>query len=88
MEEIMPRRDGTGNVGLGRGAGLGRGVGLGQGGVGLGRGQGVAGRPLGSEVCTCSNPKCGYEEAHNRGIPCVDRKCPKCGAKMVGEFCK
>ena len=81
MEVIMPRRDGTGNPGMGRGAGLGQGAGL-----GLGRGQGAAGRPLGSEICTCS--KCGYQEPHNRGIPCVKRKCPKCDAKMVGEFCK
>lgn len=73
----MPRRDGTGNVGAGRGQGFG---------PGLGRGRGAEGTPLGSEVCTCS--KCGYQEPHNRGIPCVERKCPKCGAKMTGEYCK
>jgi predicted Fe-Mo cluster-binding NifX family protein len=33
--------------------------------------------------CVC--PQCGYREAHERGVPCVERKCPKCGAVMTGE---
>ncbi|RLC37855.1 hypothetical protein DRH29_00355 [candidate division Kazan bacterium] len=71
----MPRRDGTGNMGQGFGRGLGR-----------GQGRGMAGRPLGSDVCTC--PKCGHKEPHNqRGVPCTQIKCPKCGTLMTGEFC-
>lgn len=79
----MPRLDRTGPAGQGpmTGRGLGRGV-------GKGRGQGgTTKRGLGgSEVCEC--PKCGHTEAHKRGIPCTEVKCPKCGALMVGKFCK
>lgn len=68
----MPRRDGTGNPG--RGAGVGRGAGR--------RGGG----PLGSMTCTC--PKCGHQIAHSqRGVPCNQTQCPKCGTLMTGEFC-
>jgi len=74
----MPGRDGTGNPVGGWGRGMGR---------GLGRGRGLAGRPLGSDFCYC--PKCGYKEPHTqRGIPCTQIKCPKCGATMTGEYCK
>lgn len=73
----MPRRDGTGNSGIGRGQGFS---------PGSGQGRGAANTPLGSDVCTC--PKCGHQEPHNRGIPCVDIKCPKCDTQMTGEFCK
>lgn len=33
--------------------------------------------------CIC--PKCDKRIPHNQGIPCMDEKCPKCGAKMVRE---
>ncbi len=56
----------------GRGAGMGRGMGRGRmGGFGLG--------PGGECVC----PKCGFRVPHQRGIPCFQHKCPKCGTPMV-----
>ncbi|MBN1617725.1 hypothetical protein JW887_00075 [Candidatus Dojkabacteria bacterium] len=42
-------------------------------------------RQGGTKFCTC--PKCGYKEAHTRGIPCTEKKCPKCGTMMNGIFC-
>jgi len=62
-----------------RGNGQGRGMGGGQ---GQGRGQGgnFAG-PGGSCVC----PSCGHKEPHTQGVPCMNKTCPKCGAKMVRE---
>lgn len=69
----MPNRDKMGNSGSG----------FGRGGGGTNR-QGRG--PIGSNVCTC--PKCGHKEPHNqRGIPCVEIKCPKCETLMQGEFC-
>ena len=52
----------------------------GQGPMGGGRGQGgnIAG-PIGFCVCT----KCGHKEPHQRGNPCTNLKCPKCGAQMT-----
>ncbi len=31
--------------------------------------------------CVC--PKCGYQQKHERGIPCSTIKCPKCKSEMV-----
>jgi uncharacterized protein len=63
----------------GRGVGLGKGQGFG---VGLrGRMGGVGAGPGGKCVC----PNCGYEELQIRGQPCLSKKCPKCGTKMVRE---
>ena len=71
----MPFRDGTGPAGRdpGSGRGLGRGGGGGRqpGGFGLG--------PGGECVC----PKCGTRAPHQRGIPCYQQKCPKCGSPMT-----
>lgn len=67
----------------------GRGLGLGQGrGMGRGRGFGGGGRMGGfgagpSGNCIC--PKCGYKELHQTGVPCYQKKCPKCGSQMTRE---
>jgi rubrerythrin len=48
--------------------------------AGRGRGRGNT-----TKVCTC--PECGHEEPYTRGTPCTQKKCPKCGATMKGDFC-
>ena len=72
----MPRGDGTGPRGPGGGQGRGRGGGS------LGR---MGGPLAGGAVGTCLCPKCGHREPHERGVPCVQRKCPKCGTAMTRE---
>ncbi|KXA90087.1 hypothetical protein AKJ62_01110 [candidate division MSBL1 archaeon SCGC-AAA259D14] len=51
-------------------------------GQGSGRGQGRGGG--GVDKCVC--PNCGYEAPHQRGVPCVENDCPKCGTRMVGKW--
>jgi len=34
-----------------------------------------------SWFCVC--PQCGQREPHESGVPCTQRKCPKCGAAMI-----
>jgi predicted Fe-Mo cluster-binding NifX family protein len=64
----------------GRRAGGGRGQGRG------GQGRGRMGGPLGAgAIGTCLCPKCGQRLAHERGVPCVQRQCPKCGTAMIRE---
>jgi len=64
------------------GMGTGGGQGQGQGGQGLGRmGGPFAAGPDGSCVC----PQCGYQEPHQRGIPCMQKQCPKCGIPMTRQ---
>jgi len=47
-------------------------------------GRGRMGGPLAAGPGgTCVCPKCGYETKHGRGDPCMDKECPKCGAKMT-----
>ena len=53
----------------------GRGMGGGQG-MGKDRGQGT-----GRIVCT----KCGHREPHERGVPCMQKKCPQCGSTLIRE---
>jgi len=49
-----------------------------------GDGQGV-GKPKqgkgGRDKCVC--PKCGQVDEHDRGTPCTEQKCSKCGVSMV-----
>ncbi len=57
-----------------------------------GRGQGGKGRcrqdpqqpdqsaAAGKGACVCT--QCGHSEPHERGNPCLQRKCPQCGASM------
>jgi len=62
-------------------------------GKGGGRGQGRGGqrpdRTGGSAAvgtngfCIC--PQCGQQEIHQRGVPCFERQCPKCGAAMTRQ---
>jgi len=54
------------------GGGFGRGGRRGLGG-GLGRGPGGE--------CIC--PNCNYREFHQLAVPCLTKKCPKCGAPMT-----
>jgi len=61
-----------------RGRGLEMGGGRGAGG---GRMGGFAAGPSGSCVC----PKCGYKETHQIGVPCFQKKCPKCKSLMTRE---
>jgi predicted Fe-Mo cluster-binding NifX family protein len=64
--------------------GMGPGGGQGQGQAGQGRGR-MGGSLAGGAVGTCLCPKCGHREPHERGVPCVQKKCPKCGTAMTRE---
>jgi electron transport complex protein RnfB len=53
------------------------------GGQGGGRGRkGGQGLGLGGQ-CYC--PNCGHRQAHQRGVPCYDLRCPKCEAPLMRE---
>lgn len=82
-------KKGQGGMGGGRGQGGGMGGGRGQGGGmggGGGKGRGRMSGPLAAgAVGTCVCPKCGERLAHERGVPCVQRQCPKCGTALIRE---
>jgi predicted Fe-Mo cluster-binding NifX family protein len=65
-----------------RGNGAGGGKGQGHGG-GRSGGAGSSAAVVSIGYCIC--PQCGYREAHKRGVPCVERQCPKCGTVMTRE---
>lgn len=50
-----------------------------------GHGCGGSGKRMKGEVCCCVCARCGHREAHVRGIPCVQRRCPECGTAMRRE---
>jgi hypothetical protein len=68
-----------------RGQGMGGGTGKGRGQDQSGRGRGMGGgRGLGpGGNCIC--PDCGNKTPHERGTPCFEVKCPKCGSTMTRE---
>ncbi|MBW2976887.1 DUF134 domain-containing protein [Candidatus Woesearchaeota archaeon] len=71
-------------IGQGRGTGMGRGMGQGAGMVrGQSRGRGRMGGFAAGPIGTCRCPNCGHEEEKQRGVPCIDKKCPRCGAMMA-----
>jgi Na+-translocating ferredoxin:NAD+ oxidoreductase subunit B len=49
-----------------------------------GRGKNRMNQGLGIQG-TCYCPKCGYEASHQRGVPCFDMTCPKCGSVMTRQ---
>ena len=74
----MPLGDGTGPEGKGPGTGRGAGSGAGRGRMG---GDKPGSGPGGNCVCT----SCGATAPHTRGVPCLTRKCLKCGARMTRQ---
>ena len=54
-------------------------VGRGRGFSGRGRMGGFTAGPSGNCIC----PKCKYTETHQTGIPCYQKKCPKCQGPMT-----
>jgi hypothetical protein len=77
-KQAMPRGTGGGGGGRGQGGGQGgrcRRTGGGPGAPGTGPGAGM------TDVCVC--PACGAKAPHERGIPCLQVKCPQCGKSMV-----
>ncbi len=53
---------------------------------GQGQGQGRRGGPqAGGATGFCVCTACGYREPHERGVPCVQKRCPSCGAALTRE---
>jgi predicted Fe-Mo cluster-binding NifX family protein len=64
----------------------------GRGGKGQGAGQGrnprsgdVQGTGFSGSAGVCTCPKCGHQAPHERGVPCMNMKCPQCGEIMRGR---
>lgn len=77
-KQAMPGGKGGRGAGQGQGGPPGgrcRGAGGGPGGPGGGQGAGM------TDDCVC--PACGAKAPHERGIPCLQVKCPQCGKSMV-----
>ena len=70
----MPRSDGTGPAGKRPGnrteAWVKEEAGAVMGGAAMGPG----------DDCVC--PQCGHTQPHQRGVPCLQIKCPQCGAAL------
>jgi len=60
-----------------------RGDGTGPPGGGGGRGRMDGTRPGAGPTGKCVCPNCGETISHQRGVPCYQVSCPKCGTKMV-----
>ncbi|MDC7225322.1 MAG: hypothetical protein PQJ61_01005 [Spirochaetales bacterium] len=50
--------------------------------AGKGQGKGGGGFGIGGS-CICSS--CGEKIPHQRGVSCIDMKCPSCGKRMIRE---
>ena len=66
------------------------GTAIGQGPKRAGRGQGgrsgsTAASGPATTYGTCVCPQCGYQEPHERSIPCMEKKCAQCGAAMTRQ---
>jgi len=75
----MPRGNGTGPAGQGRGGGRGMGR-------AAGKGRGRMGGPFAAGPggnCVC--PQCGTKTPHVVGQPCTGKTCPECGTRMTRE---
>jgi len=72
--------------GRGSGQGQGQGAGGGQGGQG-GRGGESGGQGGGAMGAggSCLCPKCERRFPHQRGVPCLNERCPDCGTALVRE---
>ena len=64
------------------GKGIGGSIGQGRGGGGRGR---MGGPQAGGAAGICRCPQCGHTQAHERGVPCTQKKCPQCGANLIRE---
>ena len=57
-------------------------------GIGMGRGsqvKGISGLFVAGPGGNCVCKGCGHVEPHERGIPCLQKQCPLCGAAMARE---
>lgn len=61
-----------------------QGGGMGQGRRGKGKGQ-RGGALAGGVIGLCRCPQCGHVEPHERGVPCVQKRCPNCGSILTRE---